>query len=191
MRKTPNIATMASLSPYQFLQREHCFMSDIDLRDLRDAFGSFATGVTVVTTLCNVDLMAKTPVAMTANSFCSVSLDPPLVLWSIDKKAKSFDAFSKSEHFAVHILHGGQRELSSICATRNADKFANEAWRSGIEGVPILADYNTCFQCSVEHKYDGGDHEIIVGRVLDFDNNERESHTNPLLFYRGKYTEVA
>ena len=166
-------------------------MANINPRDLRDAFGSFATGVTVVTALCKVDSIVEVPVAMTANSFCSISLDPPLVLWSIDKKAKSFDAFSQSRHFAVHILHGGQEELSSICATRNADKFANETWRSGIEGVPILNDYITCFQCSVEHQYDGGDHQIIVGRVLDFDNNERESHTNPLLFYRGKYTKVA
>ena len=115
-------------------------MANINPRDLRDAFGSFATGVTVVTALCKVDSIVEVPVAMTANSFCSVSLDPPLVLWSIDKKAKSFDAFSQSRHFAVHILHGGQEELSSICATRNADKFANETWRSGIEGVPILND---------------------------------------------------
>ncbi|MDE0747793.1 MAG: flavin reductase family protein [Porticoccaceae bacterium] len=92
-------------------------MSDINPCDLRDTFGSFATGVTGVTTLCAVDSIAKTPVAMT--------------------------------------------------------------------------DYNTCFECSVEHKYAGGDHEIIVSRVLDFDNNERASHTNPLLFYRGKYTKVA
>lgn len=166
-------------------------MSDFDPRELRNAFGSFATGVTIVTTLGKNDADENVPIAMTANSFSSVSMDPPLVLWSIDKNAQSLKAFNESEHFAIHILHSAQEQLSNICATKNADKFSEISWKPGIEGVPIFNDYNTCFQCSVEHRYDGGDHIILVGRVLEFDNKERDTHLTPLLFYRGQYRNVA
>ena len=166
-------------------------MANINPRDLRDAFGSFATGVTVVTALCKVDSIVEVPVAMTANSFCSVSLDPPLVLWSLDSIAKCFSAFSQFMLSALPILHRIQEEISSICSTRNAHIYAFDILISGHHAVTILYDYHHCFQLSAHLQNVGGDHQIIVGRVLEFDNNERESHTNPLLFYRGKYTKVA
>ena len=165
-------------------------MSDFDPRELRNAFGSFATGVTIVTTIAKDGDGNDIPVAVTANSFSSVSMDPPLVLWSIDKNSQSLKAFEESNFFAIHILHNAQEQLSNICATKNADKFAEISWKPGIEGVPVFNDYNTCFQCSVEHRYDGGDHIILVGRVQEFDNKERDTHLTPLLFYRGQYRNV-
>lgn len=163
--------------------------SDFDTRAFRDALGVFATGVTIVTTL-NGDAATPRPVAITANSFSSVSLDPPLVLWSVARSAQSFDAFEAAEHFAVHILHSAQVGLSNLCATKDADKFAEIAWHEGVAGVPVFDDYNACFQCSVENKIDGGDHVIIVGRVLEFDNREQETHAKPLLFYQGQYKGI-
>lgn len=170
-------------------------MTVIDPRELRNALGAFATGVTIVTTIANDECDAgqgkPSPVAMTANSFSSVSLEPPLILWSLARSAQSFAAFEQAEHFAVHILHSGQQGLSNICATKNADKFSEISWHPGINGVPIFDDYNTCFQCSVESKVDGGDHLIILGRVCAFDNKERETHSTPLLFYQGQYKNIA
>jgi flavin reductase (DIM6/NTAB) family NADH-FMN oxidoreductase RutF len=166
-------------------------MTVIDPRELRNALGAFATGVTIVTTLVNDEHDGQGPVAMTANSFSSVSLEPPLILWSLARNAQSFKAFEQAEHFAVHILHSGQQGLSNICATKNADKFAEISWHPGINGVPIFDDYNTCFQCSVESKVDGGDHLIILGRVCAIDNKERETHSTPLLFYQGQYKNIA
>lgn len=170
-------------------------MTAIDPKELRNALGAFATGVTIVTTLADDPGQqrknGKQPIAMTANSFGSVSLDPPLILWSIARSAQSFAAFDNAESFAVHILHSAQRGLSDICATKNADKFAEISWRAGLDGIPIFDDYNTCFQCRVQNKYDGGDHMIIVGRVCEFDNREKETHTKPLVFYQGKYKGIA
>ena len=177
-------------------------MANMDPRELRNALGSFATGVTIVTTLAeqdpelnpeglNLSAEQMMPMAMTANSFSSVSLDPPLLLWSIDRNALSFDAFSQAEHFAIHILHSAQQGLSNICATKNADKFSEISWHPGIAGIPIFDDFNTCFQCRMEHRYEGGDHLILVGRVLDYEIKERVSHPDPLIFYRGQYTRLA
>ncbi|MBT8149787.1 MAG: flavin reductase family protein [Gammaproteobacteria bacterium] len=165
-------------------------MTNIDTKEFRNALGAFVTGVTIVTTLSDANANGdaeSTPVACTANSFASVSLDPPLVLWSIARSAQSFDAFEKAEHFAVHILHSAQVGLSNLCATKNADKFGEISWHPGLNGVPIFDDYNTCFQCSVENKYDGGDHVIIVGRVHKFDSSDKAKNAKPLVFYRGAY----
>ncbi len=170
-------------------------MTEIDPRELRNALGAFATGVTIVTTIANDERSPgqdqKIPIAMTANSFSSVSLDPPLILWSLARNAQSFKAFDEAEHFAVHILHSGQKGLSGICATKNADKFAEISWHPGINGIPVFDDYNTCFECQVENKFDGGDHLIILGRVIKFDNKERETHSTPLVFYQGQYKNIA
>lgn len=167
-------------------------MTTIDSKALRNAFGHFATGVTVVTTMGqDPDTGAAKPVAMTANSFSSVSLDPPLVLWSIDKGSKSFDAYTNNEHFAIHILHRGQEALSNRCASRDIDKFEGIEWQKGIGDAPLFSDYSCRFQCRVEHRYEGGDHQIIVGRVLDYDcNTDSETH-QPLLFFKGQYRDVA
>jgi flavin reductase (DIM6/NTAB) family NADH-FMN oxidoreductase RutF len=166
-------------------------MKSEQAKELRHAFGHFATGVTVTTMGCDKTTGAKRPLAMTANSFSSVSLEPPLILWSIDKNAQSYEAFAHNDHFAVHVLHAGQQALSTRCATRNADKFATAAWQPGIGDAPIFDEYSARFQCQVEHRYEGGDHQIIVGRVLQHDCQNESEQAQPLLFFKGKYCAVA
>ena len=150
----------------------------IDLAEYRRALSCFATGVAVVTTRDDGER-----IGMTISSFNSVSLDPPLVLWSIAKDALSYDKFAHAEHFAVNVLAMHQKDVSSRFAQSGTDKFEDMNCREGIEGIPILPEYAACFECSLEHCYDGGDHSIIVGRVLRFEDRE----TDPLIFYRGRF----
>ncbi len=154
----------------------------LDQREFRDSLGAFATGITVVTAK---DADGK-PVGATANSFSSVSLDPPLLLWCVAKTANSFDAFNQAEHFAIHVLHSGQEDISRLFATKDADKFAQLEWSESAGGAPLLADYDVRFECTTEHLYEGGDHIIVVGRVHTMDNKNRE----PLGFYKGKYAKI-
>ena len=154
----------------------------IDPRQLRDALGQFPTGVTIVTAR-NAE---GQPVGMTASSFNTVSLDPPLVLWSIGKDAICYQAFTEAEHFAIHVLAAGQSELSNTFAQKGKDKFAGIDCQSGLHDLPILPEFAACFQCRIEHRYAGGDHTILVGRVLDFESHDR----GPLLFHRGRYAEI-
>jgi len=153
--------------------------NNVDLQEFRRALSCFATGVAVVTTL---DKDGE-KVGMTISSFNSVSLDPPLVLWSIANDANSYSVFTNAKHFAVNVLAMHQEELSGQFAQRGGDKFRGLECRSGIEGVPILPDYAACFECSTENIFDGGDHKIIVGRVLKLEDRE----SDPLIFYRGRY----
>ena len=150
--------------------------------NFRNALGSFATGVTVVTAIGRNGVK----VGMTANSFNSVSLDPALVLWSIGRKSSCFDGFMQAKAFAIHVLAADQQAVSNHFARSGREKFADLHYTSGIDGVPILSHYSACFQCSTESQYDGGDHVILVGKVIEFVNNELE----PLLFYRGKYATL-
>lgn len=152
-------------------------------RRFRNALGRFATGVTVVT--------ARGPggedVGVTANSFNSVSLDPPLVLWSIARNATSIRAFEAAEHFAVHVLGEGQRPLSERFAQKGGDKFAGLALDRGVGGVPLVAGTAAVFQCRTAHRYEGGDHLILVGEVVEFDERDHP----PLLYHGGRYAAVA
>jgi flavin reductase (DIM6/NTAB) family NADH-FMN oxidoreductase RutF len=156
-------------------------MSDngIDLVEYRRALSCFATGVAVATTLDENGQRA----GMTISSFSSVSLDPPLVLWSIANDSVSYDAFMSAEYFAVNILAMSQNDISTRFAQSGNDKFEGLECREGIGGVPILPEYAATFECSAEHRYDGGDHKIIVGRVLRFEDRE----IDPLIFYRGRF----
>ena len=154
-------------------------MSNIDFEAYRRALSCFATGVAVVTTKSDDDR----PVGMTISSFNSVSLDPPLVLWSIAKNALGYDVFSKAEHFAINVLAMHQKDISARFAKSGEDKFAGLDCTEGIGGAAILPEYAACFECSAEHCYDGGDHSIIVGRVLRFEDRE----SDPLIFYRGRF----
>lgn len=147
--------------------------------ELRQALGSFATGITVVTAL-GVD---GKPVGMTVNSFNSVSLEPPLVLWSLDRHTNCFDDFARASAFAVHVLAADQQALSERFATVGADRFADIQCSAGLSGIPILPHYSACFQCTMEHQYEGGDHIILVGKVTEFADNQLP----PLLYYRGQY----
>ena len=149
----------------------------------RNTLGQFATGVTVITTLDKDGNKA----GMTANSFSSVSLDPMLVLWSIAKTSNSFDIFNNAEHFTIHVLNAEQKEVSNRFASKDIDdRFAGIEHTAGHQGVPLLSDYAAAFQCDIEARYEGGDHVILVGRVVEFDNKEKA----PLLFHAGGYAEL-
>ena len=148
-------------------------------REFRDALSSFATGVTVVTCLdANGD-----PVGATASSFNSVSMDPPLILWSITKTAYSADAFINAKHFVVNVLSAEQIDISNKFARSGIDKFADVVVEQGIGGVPMLPGTITRFECEAWATYDGGDHEIIVGQVKGM----RSTAGSGLVFYRGAY----
>ena len=151
----------------------------IDARELRNALGHFATGVTVVTTLGP----AGERIGVTVNSFAALSLDPPLVLWSLAKKSWSLPAFEATGHFCIHVLAHDQQALSDRFAKAGEDKFAGVEISEGVGGTPLLPGCMAVFQCSVEHRYDGGDHLILVGRVEALTTRS----TAPLLFYRGRY----
>ncbi len=152
---------------------------EIDLGEFRRALSCFATGVAVATTL---DENGER-VGMTISSFSSVSLTPPLILWSIAHNAHGYDAFMNAEYFAVNVLAKHQEQLSDLFATRGVNKFDGLECREGLHGSPILPDYAACFECRTEYRYEGGDHKIIVGRVLQFDERESE----PLIRYRSGY----
>ncbi|MDY0013815.1 MAG: flavin reductase [Rhodocyclaceae bacterium] len=151
----------------------------IDTRQLRNALGAFATGVTIVTTQ---DASGK-DAGMTVNSFSSVSLEPPMVLWSLAKNAHSRDAFLNAEYFGVHILASDQADLSTQFATRGIDKFAGQSVERGHGNVPLLSGCAARFECKTVFRYEGGDHDILVGEVVSFENFERES----LVFRAGRY----
>ena len=153
--------------------------AEFDARDLRRAFGSFATGVTIVTT---VDSDGK-PCGFTANSFSSVSIDPPLLLVSIAKTAYGCDIFTSSHGFAVNILAQDQRDLSNRFARAGSDKFAGLGWRSVVTGAPIIDDVVAWFDCEHYEQVDAGDHIILIGRVMQYSYN---THA-PLGFCRGSY----
>ncbi len=152
---------------------------NIDPRQFRDALGAFATGVTIVTTRD----AAGHDVGMTANSFNSVSLDPPLILWSLAKNSLSLPAFMDSEHFAVHILAVDQEALSNRFARRGIDKFADLPISRGLGDSPLLNNCAARFQCKTAFRYEGGDHVIFVGEVKAFEHSQRA----PLLYHGGRY----
>ena len=153
-----------------------------DHREFRDALGSFPTGVAVVTASDG----AGGHVGVTANSFNSVSLDPPLVLWSLAKTSRSRDAFHQAGWFAINILCAAQVDLSRRFATSGTDKFADVETVPGLGGVALLPGSAARFQCRTYAVYEGGDHEIFVGEVVDFDYSGRA----PLVFHRGAYARA-
>ena len=150
--------------------------------EIRRAFGCYPTGVAVVTTRTP----AGTPVGITISSFNSVSLDPPLILWNIGRESCNYETFAEAEYFTVHVLADHQGELSARFAARTGDKFDGLECGEGVGGDPILPEFAGCFQCRTEHTYPGGDHMIIVGRVLDFEDRMLE----PLIFHRSTYRRV-
>jgi flavin reductase (DIM6/NTAB) family NADH-FMN oxidoreductase RutF len=153
--------------------------SEIDPRDFRNALGSYATGVTVIT----ASGPDGKPVGLTCNSFASVSLNPPLVLWSLLIYSPSINVFQNASHFAVNVLGASQRDLAMQFATRSDDKFAGVAWERGLGDAPILANAVATFQCRSADRYYGGDHVIFLGAVEAYAYNRDE----PLLFARGAF----
>lgn len=153
---------------------------DFDARQFRSALGQFATGVTVVTAPDGDNGYIGT----TASSFNSVSMDPPLILWSIDNGARSLPAYEKAEHFVVNILAADQVGVSNHFARQQDDKFADLDFDLNDFGVPVLRGCSASFHCKTQYLYEGGDHTIIVGEVLRFDASERDG----LLFHQGRYS---
>jgi len=155
-------------------------MADSDtFRNLRNALGTFTTGITVVT----AQNQKNQPIGMTVNSFSSVSLDPPLILWSLSEESSYCDTFLHCQHFAVNVLSSDQMAISQLFASPENNKFANIDWQTGEHHLPLIDGAIAKFQCSVEHLHPGGDHTIIIGRVLEYDYSSSE----PLVFNRGQY----
>ena len=149
-------------------------------RDFRSTLGRFATGVTIVT--------ARSPegdaVGVTISSFNAVSLDPPLILWSLSTHSPKLEAFKRASHYAVNVLTAEQRSLSDRFASRAQDRFADLPVRAGLGGVPLIEGCCAWFECTNETQYPGGDHLIFVGHVERFTQGEAVS---PLLFFDGTY----
>ncbi len=156
-------------------------MADFDERGLRDALGRFATGVTVVTTMT-----PEGPLGITANSFASVSLNPPLVLWSPARRSRRFPAFEAASHFVIHVLGAHQRAVAAQF-TSVGDDFTGIETTAGAGGAPLLSGCAARFECRHAAGYDGGDHLIMVGEVLQLEIGE----VAPLLYYRGSYAGIA
>ncbi|WP_417321024.1 flavin reductase family protein [Emcibacter sp.] len=157
-------------------------MSQPATREFRDALGKFATGVTVITTTSE----KGEPVGVTASSFNSVSLDPPLVLWSLAKSAASMRAYEKSGGFNVHILAADQEAISNQFARPGDDKFRGVDWKPCDRGYPILPEYAALFRCETQYQYEGGDHLIFVGKVIEY-----ETRNAPVLvFHQGAYVDI-
>lgn len=150
-------------------------------RKLRDAFGQFATGVTIVTAQADAG-----PVAITANSFSSVSLDPALVLWCVDLASKRYPAFATARHYAIHVLSSDQSDLCWDVA-RNSDALVDIAVDTNVEGVPVLPGCLARFECIQTAHYSGGDHAIILGQVL---RATMASSGDPLTFFDGNIRQV-
>ncbi|EJW13547.1 Nitrilotriacetate monooxygenase component B [Rhodovulum sp. PH10] len=152
----------------------------------REALGRFPTGVAVVTA-CAAD---GEPIGMTINSFSSVSLDPPLVLFSIARRAKSFAAWQAVSHYAVNVLAEDQEALSNRFAKAGPDRFADLAVEAGPHGLPLFRGALAVLVCEAHARYDGGDHEIFLGRVTALSTAEPAGGA-PLVFFSGRYRRLA
>lgn len=151
------------------------------LRLYRNALGQFATGVTVVTTLTD-----EGPTGMTANSFTSVSLDPPLVLWCLAQGSLRYDLFSGAQRYALNVLHSGQYDLAMAFA-KDGGHFTEANSFEGEHGVPLLRNALAAFECALEQTVDAGDHKIIIGRVEQL----RYRDGDPLIFQGGHFGTFA
>ena len=145
----------------------------------RTALGQFATGVTIITAISDGE-----PAGVAANSFTSVSLDPPLVLFCVSRSSSTWPRIEKARKFAVNILGEHQEEISVLFATKGADRFGETDWHVGVGGSPVLHDTLAYLDCEFWAEYDGGDRIIVVGRVLDLGITHDGS---PLLYFRGQY----
>ena len=158
-------------------------IQEFDTTAFRNALGSFTTGVTIITATAP----DGTPVGLTANSFNSVSLDPPMVLWSLAKTSLSIDAFNEAKHWNVHVLSQGQQDLSNTFASRGENKFSEISLDEGVSDAPLIPNCSARFQCRNMVTHDGGDHLIYIGEVLSFD----QQTLPPLVFQQGQYAMTA
>jgi len=149
-----------------------------DAVSFREVLGHFATGITVITALDGDE-----PVGLAVNSFTSVSLDPPLVLFCAAKSSTTWPRIQRAGHFTVNILDEHQEHVSKLFSTRDVDRFGQLVWRVGAHG-PILDDVHAWLDCTIEAEHDAGDHVISIGRVHELGI---VADAGPLLFYRGRY----
>lgn len=156
----------------------------MDPRLFRDTLGCFATGVTIVTSVASDGEL----LGVTANSFNSVSLDPPLVLFSLHRRAFSLKAFEQAGFFAINVLRDSQKQLSNVFARALVDKWSGVDYEVWETGCPILTDCLANFECETQATHDGGDHVIFIGKVRRMSCNGAGS---PLLYYRGSYCSLA
>jgi len=157
-------------------------MSEFDARALRKALGSYTTGVTVITTRTSDGVTA----GLTINSFASVSLDPPLVLWSLSLHSPSLPAFQNCSHYAINVLAQDQQALSQRFAATRTDKFAGLDFTLGAVGAPLLPGCCAWFECRNEAHHAGGDHLIFVGQVEGYARSDQP----PLVFQGGQYHQL-
>ena len=155
-----------------------------DGREMRDALGRFATGVCVITTTSE----DQRDVGITANSFSSVSLDPPLVLWNLQNGSDVYEAFATPKYFAINVLAKEQQDLSTQYAKKGDHLMDPAHYSAGNYGSPVLRESLVTFECELEATHPGGDHLIVVGRVL---NIVSQSDSDPLLFFSGAYRELS
>jgi 4-hydroxyphenylacetate 3-hydroxylase, reductase component len=154
----------------------------LEPQELRRVMGHFATGVTVITTKDK----DGNPNGLTANAFMSLSLNPPLVVISVDKSATCYGCFERQNGFTVNFLSEDQEEISRRFATKGVDKFADLKWRSGTNGAAIIDGVLGYVECKITECHDGGDHSIVVGEIVDVS----ASGERPLLFFKGKYQRL-
>lgn len=153
--------------------------SALDPRDFRNALGTFATGVTIITAMAG----DGKPYGLTCNSFASVSINPPLVLWSLGMYSQGLPIFQNASHFAVNVLGASQQALASKFAKPGVDRFDGVDWKPGLGDAPLLAGSVASFQCRAANRYYGGDHVIFLGAVEAYAYNREE----PLLFVGGGF----
>ncbi len=149
-------------------------------QEFRAALGMFATGVTVVTAIDDTGR----PIGLTANSFNSVSLSPPLVLWSLSRLAGSRPVFSAGSHYAINILAADQHPLAERFAAKDIDRFEGVTFRGGAGGAPVIEGSAAVFECFNRSQYEEGDHIIFVGEV---ERCERRAGALPLIYHGGRY----
>lgn len=152
-------------------------------RAFRDALGMFATGIAVVATRAP----NGHPIGLTVNSFNSVSLDPPLIVWSMARHLANRPVFEACEYYSVNVLSAEQQDLSQRFASRSDDKFAGLDFDEGLYGVPLLRDCCARFECRNTTRHDGGDHLVFLSEVVRFDREPRA----PLIYYSGAYRSLA
>lgn len=158
-------------------------LGSVDEAAFRAACGQFPTGVTVITALDQ----KRQPIGLTANSFASVALTPPTVLWSVGPQSRSFESFIETKFYAVHVLHKTQKDLAELFASRDNDKFSGLNWVSGAEGLPILQDVAVCLECQVIDVCPCGNQRLMIGRVF----NIRPGRTDgALIYFQSRFSQI-
>ena len=148
----------------------------------KEVLGNYPTGVTVVTMMTDEGV----PLGLTVNSFASVSIDPLLILWSIDKRVSTYEHFVNSKKFAVHILASNQSELCYLFAARDVDRFSNCDWKMSKHNLPIIRDVAATLQCETFKSVEAGDHTILIGKVIEIDGE----NPAPLLYHKRHTGEI-